>query len=56
MCIILALSIVGPLIAVMSYTDDLGKIGTVVGEVAGILTQKELDRPENQRKSLMIIL
>ena len=50
MCIILALSIVGPLIAVMSYTDDLGKIGTVVGEVAGILTQKELDRPEKSKK------
>lgn len=50
MCIILALSIVAPLIAVMSYTDDLGKIGTVVGEVAGILEQKELDRPEKSKK------
>ena len=45
-CIILSLGIVGPLITVGSYTDDLGKIGVIVGEVAGILEQPELERPE----------
>ncbi len=45
MCVILSLGIVGPLITVMSYTDDLGKIDVIVGEVAGILGQAELERP-----------
>ena len=45
MCIILSLEIVGPLITVGSYTDDLGKIGVIVGEVVGILEQPELKRP-----------
>lgn len=44
-CIILSLGIVGPLITVGSYTDDLGKIGVIVGEVVGILEQPELKRP-----------
>ncbi len=46
MCIILSLGIVGPLITVGSYTDDLGKIGVVIGEVTGILEYPELKRPE----------
>ena len=45
LCVILSLGIVGPLITVMSYTDDLGKIDVIVGEVAGILAQLELERP-----------
>ena len=45
MCIILSLGIVGPLITVGSYTDDLGKIGVIIGEVVGILGQPELKRP-----------
>ena len=48
-CIILSLGIVGPLITVGSYTDDLGKIGVIVGEVAGILEQPELERPEKNK-------
>ena len=46
MCVILSLGIVGPLITVMSYTDDLGKIDVIVGEVARILSQPELKRPQ----------
>ena len=46
LCVILSLGIVGPLITVMSYTDDLGKIDLIVGEVAGILAQPELQRPQ----------
>ena len=49
-CIILSLGIVGPLITVGSYTDDLGKIGVIVGEVAGILEQPELERPEKSER------
>ena len=45
LCVILSLGIVGPLITVMSYTDDLGKIDVIVGEVAGILSQPELECP-----------
>ena len=51
LCIILSLSIAGPLITAFSYTDDLGKIDVIVGEVVGILDQKELQRPQ---KSLSI--
>lgn len=46
MCIILSLGIVGPLITVGSYTDDLGKIGVIVDEVVGIIEQPELKRPK----------
>ena len=46
LCVILSLGIVGPIITVMSYTDDLGKIDVIVGEVAGILAQPELGRPQ----------
>ena len=46
LCIILSLGIVGPLITVGSYMDDLGKIGVVIGEVTGMLEQPELERPQ----------
>lgn len=51
-CIILSLGIVGPLITLGSYTDDLGKIGVIVGEVADILEQSELSRPEVSSEKL----
>lgn len=50
LCIILSLSIAGPLITAFSYTDDLGKIDVIVGEVVGILDQKELERPQKSRE------
>lgn len=40
-CIILALSIVGPLIAAMSFVDNLAKIGTTVAAVDELLTGEE---------------
>lgn len=43
--IILSLGIMGPLITTMSYTDDIAKVSTIVGEVSGVLTQPELARP-----------
>lgn len=48
-CIILSLGIVGPLLTIGSYTDDLGKLSTVIGEVTGILEQPELVRPERTK-------
>ncbi len=43
--IILSLGIMGPLITTMSYSDDVGKVHTIVNEVTDILTQPDLARP-----------
>ena len=43
--IILALSIVGPLIKVMSFGDSLAKVGIIVDSVQKILNSKEQDHP-----------
>ncbi len=47
--ILLSVGLIQPLITCMSYTDDLGKVGTIIGEVTEILTQEELDRPGEDR-------
>ena len=44
--IILALGIIAPIITCASYMDDIGKIGTIIGEVTSILEQEEMERPE----------
>lgn len=46
LCIILSLGIVGPLLTVGSYTDDLGKIDVIIKEIADILSLPELNRPD----------
>ncbi len=43
--IILSLGVMGPLITTMSYSDDIGKVHTIVGEVTDVLTQPDLVRP-----------
>jgi ATP-binding cassette subfamily B protein len=43
--IIVSLGIMGPLVTAMSYSDDIAKIGTIIGEVANVLTQRDLERP-----------
>ena len=48
--IILALGIIGPLITTMSYSDDLAKITTIVGDIAEILTIPDLKRPDAEQK------
>ena len=45
MIIILALSIVGPIIKAMSFGDSLGKISTIVASVDDILNAKEQEHP-----------
>lgn len=43
--IILSLGVMGPLITTMSFTDDIGKIHTIVGEIEEVLSQPALKRP-----------
>ncbi|MCI9155456.1 MAG: ABC transporter ATP-binding protein [Lawsonibacter sp.] len=43
--IVLALGLTGPLIAAMSFVDELAVVSTNVGEIAGILNAPELERP-----------
>jgi len=43
--IILSLGVMGPLITTMSYTDDIGKVHTIVSEITSVLAQPDLNRP-----------
>ena len=43
--IILSVGIITPLITLMSYSDDIRTMGTIFGQVRGILEAKEMDRP-----------
>lgn len=44
--IVLSLGLTGPLIAAMSFVDELAVVGTNVGEISGILEGVQLQRPE----------
>lgn len=44
--IILSFGVMQPLITAYSYTDDLVQVGTIVGEVADILSERDLQRPD----------
>lgn len=46
MIVVLSFGMMTPLIGAMSYSDDLGKISTIVGEINEILEEEELERPE----------
>lgn len=50
LCIILSLGLIAPLITVMSYSDDIGKLKTILGEVTGILSWEELSRPAQDQR------
>lgn len=50
LCIILSLGLIAPLITVMSYSDDIGKLKTILGEVTGVLTWEELKRPAEDKQ------
>lgn len=52
MCLILSLGLVSPIITMMSYMDDMAKVGTIVGEVTGILSWEELKRPEKDKRKM----
>lgn len=44
--ILFSVGLVASLITVMSYGDDLAKLGTIIGEVTDILELQEQERPE----------
>lgn len=50
LCLILSLGLTAPLITVMSYSDDIGRLRTILGEVTEILCWEELSRPEEDKK------
>lgn len=52
MCMILSLGLISPLITVMSHTDNIARAGTIVGEVAGVLSWEEMERPEQDKKQV----
>lgn len=54
--IIISLGIIGPILAASNYMDSIAAMGTVVGEVCGILDKEELVRPmeEVELKDLTI--
>ncbi|MDO4312514.1 MAG: ABC transporter ATP-binding protein [Eubacteriales bacterium] len=45
--VVLSLGLTGPLLAAMSFVDELAVVGTNVGEISGILDAPELVRPKN---------
>ncbi|MDO4334175.1 MAG: ABC transporter ATP-binding protein [Eubacteriales bacterium] len=44
--IVLSFGVMQPLITAYSYTDDLVQVGTIVGEVAQVLSGRDLERPQ----------
>lgn len=49
--IILSFGLIQPLITVMSYSDDIGKMKTIIGEVTDIMVWRELERPDKDKKT-----
>ena len=49
--VILSMGLITPIIGCMKFTDDLAKIGTVIGQVTDILTAPELPRPETDMEA-----
>ncbi len=45
-CIVLSLGLIGPVITLLSYADDIKALDVVMGEVTSILTAPEQVRPE----------
>lgn len=43
--VILSMGLITPIIGCMKFTDDLAKVGTIIGQVTNILTAPELPRP-----------
>lgn len=48
--LILSMGLIPPIIGCMKFTDDLAKVGTVIGQVTDILTAPELSRPESDEE------
>ena len=48
--IVLSFGVMQPLITAFSYTDDIAQVTTIVGEVADILSEEDMRRPEKAEK------
>ena len=48
--IVLSFGVMQPLITAFSYTDDIAQVTTIVGEVADILSQADMQRPKTAEK------
>ena len=44
--VLLSMGLITPIIGCMKFTNDLAKVGTIIGQVTDILTAPELPRPE----------
>lgn len=49
--IILSMGLITPIIGCMKFTDDLAKVGTIIGQVTDILTARSLSRPETDTET-----
>ena len=49
--VILSMGLITPIIGCMKFTDDLAKVGTIVGQVTEILSSPELSRPEIDKQT-----
>ena len=49
--VILSMGLITPIIGCMKFTDDLAKVGTVIGQVTGILTAPEMPRPDTDKET-----
>ena len=49
--VILSMGLITPIIGCMKFTDDLAKVGTIISQVADILTAPELSRPERDMQT-----
>lgn len=47
---ILALGIVGPIVAAVFFTDDISKIGTIIREIDTILDEPNMERPRQEKE------
>lgn len=47
--IILSIGLISPFMTLMSYMNDVGRVGLVIREVTDVLTQKELVRPDKSK-------
>ena len=48
--IVLSFGVMQPLITAFSYTDDIAQVKTIVGEVAEVLSDEDMQRPTTAEK------
>ena len=48
--IVLSFGVMQPLITAFSYTDDIAQVKTIVGEVAEVLSDEDIQRPTTAEK------